>query len=288
MSGFSSQWLGLREPVDHASRNLEVQNAMLDGLKQRHGDALQTLRIIDLGCGSGSNLRALAPLFGQEQHWTLVDHDAELLAVAKAQTRQWADSIVHEGADQWVVQRAQQTLSIRFRQADLNHDLQTVLGEGRHDLVTAAALFDLISPEWIARFCDVLDAPFYTVLTYDGRSVWRVPAPEDEALLAAFHQHQQTDKGFGAAAGPEAARVLAQCLQTKQWTVVRGDSTWHLNNSHRDLLQLLHEGMAQAAREVGSMSEPQLASWLASRHADGSCEVGHEDTFAMPPSHLAI
>ena len=282
MSGFSSQWLGLREPVDHVSRNPDVQNAMLEGLRQRHGEALTSLRIIDLGCGSGSNLRALAPLFGKEQHWTLVDHDAELLAVAKTQIRQWADSTVNETADQLMVQRGHQTLTICFRQADLNRDLQAILADGDYDLVTAAALFDLISPDWIARFCDLLEVPFYTVLTYDGRSVWQAPAAADEAVLAGFHQHQQTDKGFGVAAGPDAANVLAQCLKTKGWIVVRGDSTWYLDGTHPELLRLLHEGMAQAAHEMGSLSKSQLTDWLASREANAQCQVGHEDTFAIP------
>lgn len=284
MSGFSSHWLGLREPIDHASRNTDVQAAMLEGLKQRHGNALASLRIIDLGCGSGSNLRALAPQLGKEQHWTLIDHDAELLALAKTQTRQWADVVLQEATDQWVVQHAEKTLSIRFRQADLNRDLQTVLAHGEYDLVTAAALFDLISPDWIARFCDWLEVPFYTVLTYDGRSIWQTPVAGDDAVVVAFHRHQQTDKGFGAAAGPDAANVLAQCLKTKGWTVVRGDSTWHLDGRHRDLLRLLHEGMGQAALEMGALSEDQLTHWLASREASAPCQVGHEDTFAMPQS----
>ena len=33
------------------------------------------ITVVDLGCGTGSNLRATAPLLGPEQHWTLVDYE---------------------------------------------------------------------------------------------------------------------------------------------------------------------------------------------------------------------
>lgn len=287
MSGFSAHWLGLREPVDHASRNRQVERAMLGCLRQSHGDLLSGLRVVDLGCGSGSNLRALSPLFGDEQHWTLVDYDVELLAAAQQATREWADSIELDEPNQLVVRRAKRTLSIRFLQADLNKDIEDVLCQTPHDLVTAAALFDLISPAWIARFCGLLSAPFYTVLTYDGRSVWSPSAPEDTAVVDAFHQHQQTDKGFGVAAGPSAARMLAECLQAQRWDIVCGDSTWRLDASHRALLHLLHEGMGEAVRQMALMDETQLSKWLVSREHIAWCQVGHEDTFAMPPVERA-
>jgi len=282
MSGFSAHWLSLREPVDHASRNPEVERAMLDCLKQRHGALLPNLRVIDLGCGSGSNFRALAPLFGTEQHWTLVDYDPELLLAAQQAIREWAEVVEFDEPGQLVIRRATQTMTIRFLQADLNQEIEAILRQEPHDLVTAAALFDLISPTWIARFCGLLSTPFYTVLTYDGRSQWQPQTADDVTVVDGFHQHQQTDKGFGVAAGPDAPQVLAECLQARQWQVVRGDSPWQLDSKHRLLLDLFHEGMAQAVRQMGIMDQAQLSNWLASRQDVTQCLVGHEDTFAMP------
>ena len=64
MGGFSAEWLSVREPVDHASCNNMVKRAMLDYLKAKHGKTLSNLSVVDLGCGTGSNLRGLAPFFG--------------------------------------------------------------------------------------------------------------------------------------------------------------------------------------------------------------------------------
>ena len=85
MSGFSAQWLSLREPVDHRSRNDVVRDAAT-GLFDGRGDA----SIVDLGCGAGSNLRALAPHLPRIQSWRLVDHDPALLTVARAALSAWA------------------------------------------------------------------------------------------------------------------------------------------------------------------------------------------------------
>jgi hypothetical protein len=56
MSGFSAQWLDLREPVDHRSRNVELGRRLA-----RHFEGWRPITVVDLGCGTGSNLRATAP-----------------------------------------------------------------------------------------------------------------------------------------------------------------------------------------------------------------------------------
>ncbi|WP_106418212.1 class I SAM-dependent methyltransferase [Salinicola tamaricis] len=43
-----------------------------------------TATLVDLGCGSGSNLRYLAPQLRTPQYWRLVDHDASLLEHARS------------------------------------------------------------------------------------------------------------------------------------------------------------------------------------------------------------
>jgi ubiquinone/menaquinone biosynthesis C-methylase UbiE len=78
MSGFSANWLALREPVDHRSVNVAVRDAMRTWIGAR-----QHIDIIDLGCGSGSNLRGLAPYLPSSQHWRLVDWDQALLDHAR-------------------------------------------------------------------------------------------------------------------------------------------------------------------------------------------------------------
>lgn len=93
MSEFSSQWLAMREPADHRSRNKALReqlNAMLT--LSRTSDS-PPLRIIDLGSGTGSNLRGLAPHLDGDQHWTLIDYDPKLIEAAGFALKEWADSV---------------------------------------------------------------------------------------------------------------------------------------------------------------------------------------------------
>ena len=81
---FSPEWLALREPADHDSVNAEVR----DKLRARFAGK-PAVRVVDLGCGAGSNLRGTWSALPAKQHWTLVDYDAKLLAEAKARLAQF-------------------------------------------------------------------------------------------------------------------------------------------------------------------------------------------------------
>jgi hypothetical protein len=75
MSGFSAEWLALREPYDRLARNADVQAAVVAALAGR-----ASLGIVDLACGTGANVRALGPRLAARQNWRLVDNDLSLLA----------------------------------------------------------------------------------------------------------------------------------------------------------------------------------------------------------------
>src|SRR5215469_17065048 len=76
MSGFTAEWLSLREPYDLAARNSKVLGAVAASLKSH------PLHVVDLACGSGSTVRALHTKLPTPQHWDLVDNDPGLLALA--------------------------------------------------------------------------------------------------------------------------------------------------------------------------------------------------------------
>ena len=112
--GFDIEWLTLREPADHEAR---ARGAIERALAPR-----ARWRGLDLGGGTGSNLRYLLPRLGAHQDWLLVDHDRRLLAVAAARFSSWAaahgfdclidgEVIAVTGPD-WSAQ-------IRLQQADL-------------------------------------------------------------------------------------------------------------------------------------------------------------------------
>lgn len=278
MSGFSPDWLALREGADHAARAPEVAHAVF-----AHYADCASATIVDLGCGTGSNLRAMAAHLPPRQIWRLVDQDRHLLDAARGRLVSWADRAQTEGADMRL-QKGAKDITLHLEEADLARDFESVLD--RHaDLVTATAFFDLVSAHWIDDFCAALARrrlPLYAVLTYDGREQWSPPHASDAPMLAAFHAHQQRDKGFGPAAGPFAAAHLARALEEQGYRVTSAPSPWRLAEADHALMAQLARGAADAVAETGLVGESDIASWLAARESAQACVIGHVDLFARP------
>jgi SAM-dependent methyltransferase len=276
MSGFSAQWLALREAADHRSRNTTLADKLKTRFLQR-----EQIRVVDLGCGTGSNLRATAALLPDRQEWTLVDHDPALLQAAKAALAAWADTATPKAAGLRLVKGAAH-IDVDFRQADLVAGLDAIL-EPAPDLVTASALFDLASPSFIERFAAAVArrrAVFYTVLTFNGIQHWTPRSPIDQAMTAAFCRHQMTDKGFGVSAGPTAPVALSDAFSSQGYGVEEGVSPWRLGPGDASLVAELAAGFAAAVRETRSFSNKEIDGWLA--RARTGAEVGHTDTLAIP------
>lgn len=276
MSGFSPEWLALREPADERARD-----PGLLGTLAAHLAARNALEIVDLGCGTGANIRAIAPALGPGQHWTLVDYDAALLAAARVALVDWADEVSENGAS-IVLMKDDLDIAVSFRQADLMQDLEAVLGGGP-DLVTASALFDLCSVDFIDRVARTVaaeGAAFYTVLTYDGKQSWSPAHAADADMVAAFNEHQQIDKGFGSAAGPAAPGALALAFRQGGYQVVEASSPWRIGAGEQLLIDALAAGFAGAVAEIGRVPPDVIADWRAVRR--DACVVGHMDTLALP------
>lgn len=276
MSGFSAEWLSLREAADHRARNPTIASALSARLGNR-----PSIRVVDIGCGTGSNLRATAGLLGDQQRWRLVDHDLDLLSAARAQLTQWADMAEADG-DRLILTARGKHIEAEFRQSDLNADLDGALGP-EADLVTAAAFFDLTSLEFMRRFAAAVaarNALFYAVLTYNGRQSWSPRHPADNAVIAAFHRHQMRDKGFGPAAGPTAAIELGEQFRPYGYSVLEGDSPWELGPKDAALIAELQAGHAAAVAETRAVDQTTLRRWAAAKRT--GVFIGHTDTLAVP------
>ncbi len=266
MESFSADWLALREPVDHASRAHALAARVAARLRARVDP-----QAMDLAAGSGSNVRYLLPRLPEVTHWTLVDHDPALLARAARLLTPVADAAGR---------------AFDVRQGDLR-DLATLPLDGCA-LVTASALLDLVSETWMrafARRCREARVEVLCALSYDGRIVCEPPDGDDRLVRDLVNRHQQTDKGFGVALGPDAARVAADCFRDEGFEVQTAESDWVLNGSHAELQRQLIEGWAGAARAMSPPDAPAVDAWLARRLAHltagtSRVRVGHVDLVA--------
>lgn len=272
MDGPLSNWLSLREPADFAARSTALTRAIAARLGG--GDPL---RVVDLGAGTGSNVRYLFPHLPPRQDWLLIDRDPVLLAEARERLAQANTS----GVD----------LRIDTRQMDLGSLSDDSIFTGRH-LVTASALLDLVSDSWLrslARHCDGNGALALFALTYNGKSRCTPPEPEDDWIRELMNRHQKTDKGFAPAAGPDAAAAAERAFSAVGYEVRCETTDWVLGSEHHDLQRQLIEGWAHAAQEIAPDQTAAIVSWLSRRlaHLDqhrSGIVVSHEDLAAWPGS----
>jgi len=264
MSGFSAAWLALREPADRRARDRHLLEILQSWRAER-----AALKVVDLGSGTGANLRALAPRLGGPQSWLLLDRDPDLLDRAKTP--------------------AAGAVAVERLAADLR-DEAAATAIRASDLVTTSALLDLVSrsyAETLVAQVVAAGAACFAALSYDGRIAWQPADPLDETLRGLINRHQQGDKGFGPALGPEAAATFAALFTDRSYRVETALSDWRLGPEDAALQSALLDDWLQAAGAVDPARSVPLAGWAARRRAlipaEGSrLEVGHLDLFARP------
>lgn len=291
MSGFGSDWLRLREPFDAAARD---DHGLAAGIPAAAGP----YRVLDLGAGTGANLRYLAPRLGGEQLWTLVDHDAGLLEIAPDALRRWAQAHGWEferTGDEIRVHGVDFIVAVRRECHDLFRSLDALPWAEAH-LVTASALLDLVSEVWFQQLighCGPASAALFFALTYDGRVEWTPSLAGDARIVDALNRHQRGDKGFGAALGPAAAPRARQLLEAAGYRVREARSDWRMETSDHAMQARLIEDWSQAVQTMPSESPTRIETWRERRLAalnggDSRLCVGHIDLLATPRSRAEI
>lgn len=101
-------------------------------------------------------------------------------------------------------------------------------------------------------------------------------------MVAAFHGHQHSDKGFGPAAGPDACRAMSGAFAASGYRAETADSPWLMTGADAGLVDALTLGIAAAVRETGKVGEADIASWLEAKRGVRQGLVGHLDLFATP------
>lgn len=285
MNGFTDEWLALREPADTDARSerlierLRISRAMTD-----------PLHVLDLGAGTGANLRFLAPRLGFDQQWLLVDHDSQLLGRLPYRLQAWAESIggqLDQVDDQLVLKANGFSVSVSTLSIDLSTDLSS-LPFANTNLVTGSALLDLVSDQWLqslAQLCAAHQCAVLFALTYDGRVSWEPPLPRDSDVVTWLNRHQRQVKSFGLALGPDAIDVFRRCYKSLGFSIHEDSTPWIIDSTRAQLHATLLSGWAQAVAELDGAD---LSGWLEERQAliaepENRLTVGHTDFLAVPP-----
>ncbi len=268
MARADADWLDLREPADALARSVELADALIPLLPRG-----RTLVVHDLGSGTGSMARWLAPRLPGPQRWVLHDRDAELLDRVPSYPLPTAS----DGSQ----------VSLDARQDDITRLDDSVLREA--DLITASALLDMMTAPEIERLveaCVRAGCPVLMTLSVVGRVELEPAEALDYRLMAAFTDHQRRTTGDGDLLGPDAAGAAVAAFEAAGLQVRVRDSPWRLGTNNQALVTAWLTGWVGAAVEqdpdlVGD-AQPYLGRRL--ELADGRLvvTVHHEDLLAVP------
>jgi SAM-dependent methyltransferase len=281
---FALDWLDLREPHDAAARSEALAEALIAMLPARP-------RLLDLGAGTGSLFRWLAPRIGRAQAWTLVDHSREMTEAAFDTIAERAEGVglkvtfpsrrtllVHAPGGAWRVEALVADLADAPRNLPLPNT----------DAVVCTALCDLVSEAWAERMAAALRVPFYAALNVDGRARFTPPLPGDALVHAGFRRDQGRDKGFGGRAlGPQAPAVLARVFAAHGFAVRSATSDWLIPRQASEMSAELAEGHADAARGQDRRHALRIEEWRRTRLEQAmdrrlAVRIGHRDLLAVP------
>ena len=271
MSGFSIEWLNLREVSDHRSRDRDLLKTAVDWLNNlKTKDKV----IVDLGSGTGSTIRGLQryTTLTPSIQWRLVDNDPGLLAEA-----------IHRHSEEY---------SIESFLVDLSTTQKLPLKSV--SLITASALLDLVSANFIRDLCQLIrekneDRPvgFYSALNYDGCIKWTPFHPLDAAILMNFNTDQRRDKGFGPALGPDATDFLKTQFHSTKFQCLSAKSPWLLGSADYLLTESLINGISDVAIQTDGLTNSDIQDWKTFRIKNvrtGTCYLGHTDILVLPSS----
>jgi hypothetical protein len=264
----SGDWLALREPEDAAARSLDLALVAAELLPDG------PIVVHDLGSGTGSMMRWLAPHLPGPQTWMLHDWNADLTEQAITMPRPRS----RDGAE----------VSAIGRVGGLAKLSATELAGA--SLVTASALLDVLTSSEVHALvsaCVTAGCPALFSLSVTG-TVRLTPRDElDTEVNDAFNAHQLRDWNERRQLGRYAAPIARGLFAEAGWNVRQSTTVWRLNERQNTLLREWFDGWLDAAIEQRPELSTDAEQYRARRNAqiearELSARIDHMDLLAWP------
>ncbi|HEV7186166.1 MAG: hypothetical protein ACHP7F_07465 [Actinomycetales bacterium] len=271
MSGIlevSSEWLALREPEDAAARSRDLALAAAAMLPE--GPVV----VHDLGSGTGSMMRWLAPLLPHRQMWILHDWNADLITRAVEDAR----PLDRDGSPVFVSSRTGNLGDLRAE------DLSGA------SLVTASALLDVLTSRElhaVVEACVAVGCPVLLTLSVTGEVRLSPRDDFDTTLERAFNAHQLREADGRRQLGAHGGALARGLFKQAGWHVRPSTTEWQLDQSQPRLLSEWLDGWVDAAGEQEPVLRTEVERYRrrrASQEESGAltATIRHLDLLAWP------
>ena len=232
----SADWLTLRQDADARSRSRRLARAAARIVGE-------PLVVHDLGSGTGSMMRWLAPFLPGPQTWVLHDWNSDLLRQAAS-----APGLDSDGRPVRIVSSVEHIEHVKP---------EHLAGAS---LVTASALLDVLTRDEVEAMvaaCVTTGAPTLLSLSVTGRVRLSPDDPGDRVFEAAFNDHQRRTADGRTLLGPDAVAFAIAAFRRAGWTTRVAGSSWRLGARDRPLAEEWLGGWVDAA----VAQRPSLREW---------------------------
>lgn len=235
---FDPNWLQERYRFDEEARNKQLEWTCVNQFAFR-----DHLQIVDLGSGTGANLRYYLEQFPQNQSWYCVEEDIALKVPFWEHARQMAidlDYAIEQEGELMKLTKPGHEVLIHFVHGNLLK-VDELVDLLRTDLVLANAVFDLFSKEQFATLVQVLSHHSLSMLftlNYVGMDF--SPSTEaDDHYIGQYNAHMQREQAFGRGMGPASSREMEAVLKEALAQVEVGESLWQIGNQEQVMMGFL-------------------------------------------------
>lgn len=263
----SRDWLALREPVDAQSRSTTLVDHVTSLLP-----TTGPLSVHDLGSGTGSMRRWLAPQLRSPQTWIEYDRDLDLL----------------HRADEVEPTRSRDGVPVTVETRAI--ELASLSGLDDASLITASALLDVLTEDALRsliRLVAQARVPCLLTLSVIGHVVLEPAHPLDARVQGAFNDHQRRRTAIGRLLGPDAVDRAVALFRESGMAVRTEPSPWVLEAFSPEVLSTWLDEWLEAALEQDSGMRDHAVTYLADRRRqqdDGVLRalIHHRDLLAWP------
>jgi len=284
--GFNAGWLNERYRFDTAARNHAIEQKCMLSFKEK-----DTIRIADIGAGTGANVIYFLDRFPMDQAWTLIEHDSVLIDAAKtrfinfAKEHKYTIQLTDEGL---IIATNTNRITIDFAPISIL-EINTWPLIQEMNLITAGAVFDLFSEAQFQQFAEVIlknKIAFLATLNYQGMSF----LPQDEAddfYINQYEAHMIRPQDFGVRMAMHSTNLMYQYFKEKEVVVDKGPSNWDIQKTDSKMLHFLIDYMEGAIKEMKLTKEEltKFDAWLRQKRTmisdqKLSMKVLHQDLFS--------
>jgi SAM-dependent methyltransferase len=284
---FRLSWINAREEYDFLARS----NLLCEYFNKNKQNSI---RIIDLGCGTGSFLRWCYYTKINFDEMLLVDHDKKLLnqflIITKKFLNKYDYKISKQTSTSFDIMKKNiiKKNNVKLKKQDI---LMTLSIINEYNLISLSAIADILPKIFITNLFSSVEPKkiIYFSICFNGKIKWNIVNEHDKYIISRFNNHQQSLKDDIYAMGAKSIKLIKNLSKRKKFNLLHKDSSWIIaskKNSDKLFQKQYLKTIYNALKKDKETNNDILSNWYKFRIKKidlhkSNLVVGHEDILVL-------